>query len=218
MLLWLRHHHNKYDMRNVYSVLTACGVSFLLFSLMQFLVSGGGAKLLEIPSGSTMQFIRLQHQPETRLKQRQLPKKPELAKKAPTAPLAVQDKITQRIITKPQLSMPNVPLLAFKGRPFLGGISSMSMDNELLPLVRVEPKYPRKAARSGTEGWVEVQFTVLEDGSVSAAKVVKAEPRRIFNREALRAIGKWKFNPRTVDGKAVKQTATQVIQFKLAKP
>ncbi len=217
MLLWPQH-HSKYDMRNVYSVLTACGVSFLLFSLMQFLVSGGGAKLLEVPPGSTMQFIRLQHQSETQLKQRQLPKKPEPAKEAPATPSVIQKKITQRPIAKPQLSMPDVPLLAFNGRPSLGGFNSMSMDNELLPLVRVEPNYPRKAARSGTEGWVEVQFTVLEDGTVSAAKVVKAEPRRVFNREALRAIARWKFNPRIVDGKPVKQTATQVIQFKLAKP
>jgi protein TonB len=205
-------------MRSFYSVLTACGVSFLLFSLMQFLVSGGRVGLLDIPSGSTMQFIRLQNQSATQLKQRQLPKKPEPPNKTPAKPVSIQKNIGQRPIAKPRLSMPGVPVMAFNNRPFLGGFNSMSMDNDLLPLVRVEPNYPRKAARSGTEGWVEVKFTVLEDGSVSAAKVIKSEPRRVFNREALRAIAKWKFNPKMVDGKPVKQTATQVIQFKLAKP
>ena len=217
MLHW-QQHLSKHQMRRFYSVLAACGVSFLLFSLMQFLVSGGGVGLLEIPSGSTMQFIRLQNQSATQLKQRQLPKKPEPPKKTPAKPVSVQEKVSQQPVAKPQLSMPGVPTMAFNTRPFLGGFNSMSMDNDLLPLVRVEPNYPRKAARSGTEGWVEVEFIVLEDGSVSAAKVIKAEPRRVFNRDALRAIAKWKFNPKIVDGKPVRQTATQVIQFKLAKP
>jgi len=205
-------------MRNLYSVLAACGVSFLLFSLMQFLVSGGGIALLKVPSGSTMQFIRLQNQSATQLKQRQLPKKPEPPKKTPAKPVSVQKNIGKQPVAKPQLSMPGVPIVAFNNRPFLGGFDSMSMDNDLLPLVRVEPNYPRKAARSGTEGWVEVEFIVLEDGSVSAAKVIKAEPRRVFYRDALRAIAKWRFNPKIVDGKPVRQAATQVIQFKLTTP
>ena len=217
MLPWPLH-HSKFDMRYAYSALTACGVSFLLFSLMQFLVSGGGEKLLEIPAGSTLQFIRLQNQSETQLKQRQLPKKPEPTKVAPTTPLSFQETITQRPIEKPQLSMPDMPVMALSGRPYLGGFSSMSTESELFPLVRVEPNYPRKAAREGTEGWVEVRFTVLEDGSVSAAEIVKSEPRRIFNREALRAIARWKFNPKIVDGKPVRQIATQVIEFKLSSP
>lgn len=184
---------------------------------MQFLVSETGSKLVGSSSGSTMQFIRLQHQDEMQLKQRQLPKKPESIKTAPAAPLSIQEKLTQQTIEKPVLSMPEIPTIAFNNRPFLGGFNTTNENSELLPLVRVEPNYPRKAARSGTEGWVEVQFTVLKDGSVSAAKVVKAEPRRIFNREALKAISKWRFNPKMIDGKAVAQTATQRIEFTLLK-
>lgn len=217
MLPWLQY-NNKYNMRLAYSALIACVVSFLLFALMQFLTSVNVAKRYDIPPGATMQFIRLQHQSKTQLKQRQLPKKPEPAKQTPTRPLASQPKVSLRSIDKPHLSMPNVPEMAFSTRPYLGTLSSLTRDSELLPLVRVEPNYPRKAARRGTEGWVEVEFTVLEDGSVSAAKVVKAEPQRTFNREALRAIAKWKFSPKIVEGKPVRQTASQVIQFKLSKP
>lgn len=214
---WPRY-HSKFDMRYAYSAITACGVSFLLFSLMQFLVSGGGTKLLEMPAGSTLQFIRLQNQTETQLKQRQLPKKPDPVKETPMSPLTIREKVSPTPIDKPQLSMPDIPALALNRRPYLGGFNSMNTESELLPLVRVEPNYPRKAARSGTEGWVEVKFTVLEDGSVSAAEIVKAEPRRVFNREALRAIARWKFQPKIIDGKPVRQVATQVIQFKLSKP
>lgn len=218
MLHWQRL-HNNYELRTAYALLIACVVSFLLFSIMQYLVSGGSGRILEIPGGSTMQFIRLKQQSETQLKQRQLPTKPSQTKKSPSKPIATQDKVNPSKLVKPALDMPAVPIMALNSRPSLGKFDRTSIggDNNLMPLVRIEPQYPRNAARSGTEGWVEVKFTVLEDGTVSAVKVIKAEPKRIFNRAALRAISKWKFSPKIVDGKPVKQSATQVIQFKLAK-
>lgn len=205
-------------MRHFYSVFAACVVSLLLFSLMQFLVSGSGAGLLKVPSGYTMQFIRLERHSSTQLKQRQLPKKPDPPQKSPAKPVSVHEHVGHDALAKPLLSMPGIPTMAFNNQPFLGGFDNTAVDSELTPLIRVEPNYPRNAARAGTEGWVEVQFIVLEDGTVSAEKVIKAVPPRIFNRSALNAIAKWKFNPKILDGKPVRQSATQVIYFKLAKP
>ena len=68
---------------------------------------------------------------------------------------------------------------------------------------------------NGTEGWVEVEFTITEVGTVKDPKVIDAKPPRIFNREAIRAILKWKFKPRVVDGVAVERRATQIIDFNL---
>jgi protein TonB len=53
---------------------------------------------------------------------------------------------------------------------------------------------------------------------VKDARVVESEPPRVFNREAIRAILKWKFKPRVVDGVAVERRATQVIDFSLDNP
>ena len=39
-------------------------------------------------------------------------------------------------------------------------------DIELIPLVRVSPRYPRQAARRQVEGFVKVEFTIAKDGSV----------------------------------------------------
>ena len=50
-----------------------------------------------------------------------------------------------------------------------------------------------------------MKFTVTENGSVSDATVVDAAPKRIFNRAALRAIKKWKYKPKIVNGKPVRQ-------------
>lgn len=56
-----------------------------------------------------------------------------------------------------------------------------------------QPEYPREALREGLSGEVTVAFTVNPDGSVGAASVVSSNPRRVFDREALAAIKKWRF-------------------------
>jgi protein TonB len=57
------------------------------------------------------------------------------------------------------------------------------------------PRYPPDALRAGTSGEVQVEFTVAVDGSVSAARVVRADPPRVFDREALNAVRRWRFEP-----------------------
>ena len=57
------------------------------------------------------------------------------------------------------------------------------------------PRYPADALRAGTSGEVLVEFTVDTDGSVSSARVVRATPARIFDREAVAAVRRWKFAP-----------------------
>jgi len=76
-------------------------------------------------------------------------------------------------------------------------------------------KYPSDAARKREEGWVEVEFTVTPDGSVSNASVVNAQPARVFNDAALRAVEAWTFKPRMENGKAVDERMRRRIEFKL---
>ncbi|MBB6065575.1 protein TonB [Pseudoxanthomonas broegbernensis] len=56
-----------------------------------------------------------------------------------------------------------------------------------------QPRYPPEALRSGTAGEVLVEFTVERDGSVSDARVLRATPPRTFDREALNAVRRWRF-------------------------
>ena len=84
-------------------------------------------------------------------------------------------------------------------------------------LVRaVQPDYPPDAYRSRAQGWVEVEFTVGADGSVSNATVVNSEPSRIFNNAALNAIKRWTFKPKMDNGKAVDDRLRRRIEFKLS--
>jgi periplasmic protein TonB len=57
------------------------------------------------------------------------------------------------------------------------------------------PRYPPDALRSGTSGEVLVEITVGTDGSVTNARVVRATPARVFDREALNAVRRWRFEP-----------------------
>lgn len=83
-------------------------------------------------------------------------------------------------------------------------------------LVRaVQPDYPPDAYRSRAQGWVEVEFTVAADGTVSNAQVVSAEPSRIFNSAAINAVKRWTFKPKMENGKAVEEQMRRRIEFKL---
>src|SRR5690606_38929370 len=66
---------------------------------------------------------------------------------------------------------------------------------ELRPISTPAPRYPLEALRAGQAGEVLVEFTVNPDGSVSNARVVRADPPRVFDREAVAAVRRWRFEP-----------------------
>ncbi|HZH43030.1 MAG TPA: energy transducer TonB [Lysobacter sp.] len=67
--------------------------------------------------------------------------------------------------------------------------------SDLRALSTPAPRYPPEALRAGQSGEVLVEFTVAPDGSVSAARVVRSTPPRIFDREAINAVRRWRFQP-----------------------
>ena len=119
-------------------------------------------------------------------------------------------------IPKPELPNLDLPLVGGEGM-FIGNFATVdkTAEGDIIPLVRIRPMYPRDAAMKGIEGWVKVEFTITAIGTVKDPRVIASDPPRIFNREALRAILKWKFKPRVVDGVAVDRPATQIIGFDL---
>lgn len=82
----------------------------------------------------------------------------------------------------------------------------------MLPLVAIAPQYPTRAAQRGIEGWCLVSFTVNGLGNVleDTIVVVDAEPSTMFDRSSIRAAGRFKFQPRVVDGQGV---AVENVQY-----
>lgn len=72
---------------------------------------------------------------------------------------------------------------------------------DLKPIKRVEPQYPPEAARAGTTGFVEIEFTVDPSGKVASVSVVNAKPTRTFEQSAVRAVKQWQFEPGGGKGK-----------------
>jgi protein TonB len=89
-------------------------------------------------------------------------------------------------------------------------------DRDTIPLVRIEPDYPMKARQRGIEGWVVVRFTITPAGTIKDATVVQAQPPNIFDENAIRAVSRWKYNPKIEGGVAVERPGIMVrLDFKL---
>ena len=80
---------------------------------------------------------------------------------------------------------------------------------------REAPQYPVAAARKGIEGYVEVSFTITDQGTVTNVAVVSADPADVFERAAVEAVRQWRYDPRLVDGLAVESQSQARLQFKL---
>lgn len=204
--------------RTIVAALIAAGVTFGLFIFMQKLISSRGGQNQDIEAITGIHFGPVDIPDEVVHRSRQKPKRPEPPKNPPPPPKMQVSKPNQVVQDMPQLDIPNIdnPLVGGEGM-FIGNFATVDKTEEgdVIPIVVIRPMYPRDAAMQGLEGWVKVEFTITEVGTVKDPRVVDADPPRVFNREALRAILKWKFKPRVVDGVAVERPATQIIEFNL---
>ena len=184
------------------------------FMLLAYIVKPSSEALKNENSFRVVDFIRLKKDTSLKEKSRAIPDKPEPPKKPPppdlpTPELQAPPQAPNLDIEFPDIAIPTDFKGAFLGPQNQGG------NSQVIPLVRINPQYPRNELLAGVEGGVKVRFTVEPDGSVSSPKVVESKPPRVFDSSALRAIKKWKFKPKVVNGIAVSQDGTQIIEFKL---
>ena len=77
------------------------------------------------------------------------------------------------------------------------------------------PQYPRKAYSDGIEGWVDLELTVNPQGKVEDVTVLNAQPKRVFERAAIRAAVKWRFRPPADAGITENRTGKIRVNFRL---
>lgn len=190
-------------------------VTTFLFYFMAFLISGGKKFVKSSDSENVIEFVRIKRPTQTELRKRKLPKKPEI-KEQPKATKSL--KMQQKSVTpnRPQMKFNtpklDIPLALGKGGVGIaaGGGGAAGGSDEM-PLVRVEPQFPREAIMKGIEsGWVRVSFDLKPDGTVDNVRIVDSSPRDIFDMAAKRAILKWKYRPKMVDGKGVTRKGLKV--------
>ncbi len=206
------------QLRTITAAVLAVGVTFGLFVFMHKLISSGGGKNNDLEGITGIHFGPVDIPDDVMTRSRRIPPKPPPPKEPPPPPKMEISKVDQVVQDMPKLDIPSLdnPLVGGEGM-FIGnfGIVDKTEEGDIIPIVVIRPMYPRDAAMQGLEGWVKVGFTITEIGTVKSPRVIEAQPPRIFNREALRAIMKWKFKPRVIDGVAVEREATQIIDFTL---
>jgi protein TonB len=189
----------------------ALGITFGLFYLMQYLISMGSERGANIRKGQVIEFVRLKRDTATQTRKRELPKKEKPPEPPPPPELQMS-----------QTDAPDTDAMAIAA-PDLGAGPDLGMgpnmgapsDSDSVPLVRVPPQYPIRAAERGIEGWVVLRFTITATGTVENPVVLDANPKRIFDRSAIRALKKWKYRPRIVDGVAVNRVEEVKLSFDL---
>lgn len=200
------------------AAMLAAAVTFGLFLLMQQLIFSAGDQRPELDAIAGIRFGTVEIPDEIITRSRRKPNKPPPPKDPPPPPRMQVPRMDQQVQNMPRMNMPRLdpPLVGGEGM-FIGNFQQVDRkaEGDIVPVVVIRPMYPREAAISGIQGWVKVEFVITETGTVKNPRVIDAQPPRVFNREAIRAILKWKFKPRVVEGIAVERRATQVIDFAL---
>ena len=205
------------DSRFLASLLLGVAVTLVLFFIMQALIDSGDQAYRSDSDGQIMEFVRIKDDESLSLKDRRKPKKPEPPKEPPPPPKMIVEKQVKPTMNKVKIDIPNIDLPTIAGGgPFLGNWAGNPLaEGDVLPIVRIDPQWPREALVEGIEGHVIVEVIIAADGSVASAVVVESVPRRLFDRNVIRAVLKWKFKPRIINGVAVERRAIQRLDFSL---
>jgi TonB family protein len=129
---------------------------------------------------------------------RELQSQAEAAATAAAAAAAVPDPAAEAV-PAPATSTPATPVI----------VSESTLRRVNSP----DPVYPQRALEQLVSGWVELQFTVARDGSVQNIEVMEASPRGTFDRAAITALKRWRYEPVMRDGETVPQRAHMRMRF-----
>lgn len=197
--------------RYISAIVVSSIITFALFFVMQILVASRETKLSDDISGKIVDMVRVQRDESIQTKERKVDKPPEPEVPPPDVDLP-QTQSLRPGATSVSFRMASVDSSAQISGNIIGGVT----DGEYLPIVKVQPIYPRRAAERGIEGYVIVEFTVTELGTVINPEVVEAQPSGYFERAALQAAVKFKYKPKVVNGEAVPVAGVRnLITFKL---
>lgn len=173
------------------------GITFGLFFIMQLLIATGDTSLQDEQAFRILNMVQQMDDSEVLREERKPEKPPEPE-------------------IEPELDVPDVQVLdpgsisvsVATGRVNLdvdlGAGFGAFTDGDYLPIVKVEPLYPRRAQERGIEGYVIVEFTVTELGTVEDPVVIEADPKGYFERASTRAALKFKYKPKVINGEAIR--------------
>jgi TonB family protein len=94
-------------------------------------------------------------------------------------------------------------------------MTNLVPSSQLKLLKSVQPVYPFKA-QGKLEGWVDVEFTVSENGKVQDVAVRAASAPGTFDEAAVKAVSQWRYQPVLRDTKPVAVRTQMRVRFSLS--
>ncbi len=185
--------------------------SFALFWVMQALITVSG-ELKEGGGNLSVDFVRLKRDTAPEAKKREPPKR-----EKPDAPPPPPQMNMAKAMNPGEAVGEIVPMVD-TGMELeqATSLSAGGADTDVVPLVRVDPEYPPRARQQGLEGWVDIEFTISPVGTVQDARVIRSQPTFVFDRAALKAVRRWRYNPKVEGGVAVARAGVKVrLRFEL---
>ncbi|WED28967.1 energy transducer TonB [Vibrio sp. DW001] len=210
-------------------------ISYGLMGLMAWMVDLNTIE--SKPKNASIRFDFFMNETEqlSQRKSRELPKPPEMKPLPPEQALAQpqQDVFlnTPTLAPIPEVNLalsvtdmkfavvvPSTPSPKATNTPLVQQPISVKMGQtqQLMPLHRMNPIYPRKALQRKIEGYVVFSFDIDRAGKPQNIKIEESYPSRVFNREALKALKRWKYQPMMVNGLAQVRSGQRVkLEFKI---
>jgi protein TonB len=196
--------------RYAFSIVIGTVVTLSLLFIMQLLIVTGKQALTDPRERHKLEFVRVKKNENLNTQDLTPEKPPKPPETPPETPPQDMDNID-----------PDAPTIDV-GRPEvtantdIGGPGGMNIaEGDYLPIVRVAPVYPSRALSRGLEGFVDMSFTVTSTGTVKDPIVLQSTSS-LFERAATRAVLKFKYKPRVVDGIPVEVSGVKTrITFEL---
>ena len=180
--------------RYAISIIVGSLVTVSLLFVMQLLIVTGKQALTDPRERHKLEFVRVKRNENVNVEDIIPDKPPKPPETPPETPPQDMDNIN------PDAPTINVAPPQVTGGTDIGGPGGMNIaEGDYLPIVRVAPVYPARALSRGLEGFVDLQFTVTTAGTVRDPLVLQSTSS-LFERAAIRAVLKFKYKPRVVDG------------------
>ncbi len=196
--------------RYAFSIVIGVVVTLSLLFIMQLLIATGKAALTEPRARAQLDFVRVKRNENLNIEDFAPEKPPPPPEVPPETPPQEMDAVD------PNAPTINIAPPSVSADTNIGGPGGMNIaEGDYLPIVRVAPVYPARALSRGLEGYVDMSFTVTAAGTVKDP-IVLFSTSSLFERAATRAVLKFKYKPRVVDGVPVEVSGVKTrISFQI---
>jgi protein TonB len=182
-------------------------VTFGLLFVMQYMIASGQNAVGNDGAFRIVDFVRVERNEvvEKKKEKPDKPPEPEVMPDMPEPQISNFESSLRIAMVAPPVSVNST----------IGGLGFGVSDGEYLPIVKVAPIYPPRAAARGQEGHVIVQYTVTTTGDTKDVIVIETTSS-LFDRAAVESAMKYKYKPRVIDGTPVEVAGvTTKIIFEL---